>query len=155
MRFLEEYEPQIGDRFIILNAFGGVQGRFDTVKAPTLPKGMALEVEYGEDQVELVISERPFGLQRLGDSNQDGGLDISDPLSLLFHLFTGSPELPCEGGTIFHSGNRTLLDSNGSGEVDLSDALHVLFFLFNGGPPPAGDEGACVEIEWCPEACPG
>jgi hypothetical protein len=94
------------------------------------------------------------GLQIPGDSNGDGKLDISDPVSLLGFLFLGqSTLLPCGDGSLQGpggSGNLTLLDSNGDGGVDLSDAVYVLGHLFLGGPAPAlGNE--CVAVAGCPE----
>jgi hypothetical protein len=101
----------------------------------------------------LRLPPPPGGLQRPGDCNQDGGLDISDAVCLLGHLFLGSPaKLPCAGGTASDPGNRALLDSNGDGGVDLSDAVYDLTFLFSGGPPPRlGAE--CTRIVGCASKC--
>ena len=63
---------------------------------------------------------------RRGDANGDGMLDISDPVSVLSHLFTGGPTPPC----------LEAADANDSSEVDISDAIWTLWFLFCGGPPP-------------------
>jgi hypothetical protein len=102
----------------------------------------------------LRVAAPAAGLQRAADCNQDGRLDISDPVCLLGHLFNGQPaRLPCSGGTLAEAANRRLFDANGDRVVDLSDAVFELLFLFSGGPPPA--EGmACVGIEGCPESCP-
>src|SRR4029450_13407381 len=91
------------------------------------------------------------GLQRPGDCNQDGSLNISDAICLLGHLFLGSPEtLPCEGGTIDNPGNLTLEDLNGDNGVNLSDAVRLLGYLFSGSaPPPLGTE--CLPIFGCPD----
>ena len=93
------------------------------------------------------------GLQRLGDFNQDGELDISDPIGLLRYLFiAGAPEPPCEGGDFDEGGNLSLLDLNGDVSLDLSDAIYALSFLFAAGPPPV--PGAdCLRIEGCPDIC--
>ncbi len=71
------------------------------------------------------------GSRRLpGDSNLDGGLDLSDTVWLLGHLFLGaSAALPCEGGTAA---------SPGRGELALGDA-----------------NGDGVKIEGCGDACRG
>lgn len=93
------------------------------------------------------------GWQRPGDGNQDGALDISDGVSLLFSLFGGGrPSLPCDGGRIDSAGNVRLLDSDGNGRVELTDALYVLSHLFRSGPAPALGS-SCVRIEGCPDAC--
>ena len=93
------------------------------------------------------------GGQIPGDCNQDGGLDISDAVCLLFTLFLESPlGLPCGDGSVDDPGNRLLSDSNGDGAVDLSDAIHLLSYLFIAGlPPELGTD--CTRIEGCPENC--
>ena len=93
------------------------------------------------------------GRQLPGDGNQDGALNISDPVILLLYLFgdAGRP-LPCDGATIHDGGNRTLLDVNADLEVDVSDAVHLLAYLFLAGAPPAAGE-SCLPIAGCPEAC--
>ena len=93
------------------------------------------------------------GWQRPGDANQDGEVDISDAVSLLFSLFGGGrPSLPCGDGGIDAAGNLLLLDSDGNGRVELTDALYVLSYLFRSGPAPAPGS-SCVRIEGCPDAC--
>ncbi|MCZ6794033.1 MAG: hypothetical protein O7J95_10515, partial [Planctomycetota bacterium] len=93
----------------------------------------------------------PGGLQRPGDANQDGRLDLSDPVFLLGHLFVEQRVLPC-GGTLEGAGNRSLLDTNGDGNVDLSDPINALNFLFLGGDPPTLGVN-CVRIVGCPTVC--
>jgi len=63
---------------------------------------------------------------RRGDPNEDGDMDISDPLFILGCKFlgTGCPECRDAG------------DLNDDGAMDISDAVHGLNFLFSGGPPP-------------------
>jgi len=93
------------------------------------------------------------GLQKPGDCNQDGTLDISDGICLLGHLFLGSPSrLPCTGGTIHDAGNISLFDANGDSFIDLSDAVSELQFLFGGGKPPVLGTG-CTRIDGCPSKC--
>jgi hypothetical protein len=91
------------------------------------------------------------GKQLPGDCNQDGGLDISDAVCLLGHLFLGDPaEVPCDGGTASDPGNKALLDANGDDNADLSDAVTVLEFLFLGKAPPVLGT-SCVPIQGCPD----
>ena len=94
-------------------------------------------------------------LQRPGDCNGDGTLNITDGICLLGHLFEGNPSLlPCGDGTLEIPGNTSLLDSNGDGSVNLADAVSVFGFLFGGAPPPVlGTE--CVKISGCPAMCGG
>jgi hypothetical protein len=95
----------------------------------------------------------PGGLQRPGDANGDGALDLSDAIWILGHLFLGShAALPCEGGSASSPGpgDLALVDVNGDGGIDLSDAVNILSFLFLGsGPPALGKE--CVRIVGCPD----
>jgi hypothetical protein len=96
------------------------------------------------------------GNQRIGDENQDGALNISDPVSVLNHLFGGTnPSLPCGDGTIDDAGNKALLDVNASNTIDISDPVWVLNFLFAGGPImrqcPA-NPCLCQRIAGCPDA---
>jgi hypothetical protein len=59
-----------------------------------------------------------------GDANDDGAMDISDPVTILFYLFVGGVPAPC----------LDAMDANDSGLVDLSDAIFFLRYLFLGGP---------------------
>ena len=93
------------------------------------------------------------GLQLVGDSNQDGDLNIADAVSLLLHLFGGGPEaLPCEGDQVDEGGNLVLLDVNADAGVDLSDAVFLLQYMFANGPSPVAGT-SCIRIEGCPTAC--
>ncbi len=62
-----------------------------------------------------------------GDANDDGGVDIADPIALLFFLFHGDDAPPC----------LSAADTDDSGALDVTDAIASLDFLFTGGPPPA------------------
>src|SRR5262245_43392386 len=68
-----------------------------------------------------------------GDSNADGGHDISDAVNTLSFLFLGQGNIPCLDAA----------DANDDGTVDLSDAVNSLSFLFLDGPslPAPGDCG--------------
>jgi hypothetical protein len=71
---------------------------------------------------------------RRGDTNADGKVDISDPVSLLQWKFVGGSTPTC----------LEAADSNGDGAPDLSDAVHTLVHLFQGGPaPPAPGPSEC------------
>ena len=93
------------------------------------------------------------GWQLPGDANQDGRLDVSDPVKLLRRLFLADASaLPCDGVDIAAGGNLRVFDANGDAAVDLSDALHLLAHLFGAGPAPAGG-GGCIRVVGCPSAC--
>ncbi|HVR76149.1 MAG TPA: hypothetical protein VMT52_17590 [Planctomycetota bacterium] len=96
------------------------------------------------------------GLQLVGDSNQDGLLNISDPVWLLQHLFQGAgTTLACSGGTAASPSRADLelLDVNDDEVLDLADAVGVVRFLFLGDltSPRLGD--GCQPIGECPGAC--
>lgn len=97
--------------------------------------------------------ETGAGLQRPGDLQQDGKLNITDAVALMRHLFSALPiSLPCGDGTLDDPANRRLLDLDGDGQVGASDVIYELNYLFRNGPPPA--EGTeCQEIAGCPTAC--
>ena len=88
------------------------------------------------------------GAQVPGDCNSDGGLDLSDGVCLLSHLFLGVPqELACDG-----DGEVRLNDFNGDANIDLSDGVGILVYLFQGGPAHA--EGTeCRILTGCSNIC--
>ncbi len=90
-----------------------------------------------------------------GDINEDGGVDISDPVGLLGHLFSGDPDtVPCDGGTIEDLGNLLLLDWSGDNTVDISDAIFALNHLFVGTEGHAvGAVDRCTRIVGCADQC--
>lgn len=67
------------------------------------------------------LSARDFVRGRIND---DAGIDISDPVFLLVHLFSGGPAPECEDAA----------DGNDDGTLDISDAVYLLAYLFTGGP---------------------
>lgn len=91
------------------------------------------------------------GLQRPGDLNQDGRLNVTDAVGVLRHLFGGASVLPC-GAELGAPGNVALLDGNGDGGVDIADVVHVLRYVFQEGPAHALGV-SCVRIAGCPDAC--
>ena len=178
MRILGEYEGKLdngGEALLLEDALGEVIAGFeysDSWYPLTDGQGLSLEIvdvgaaleswalpaswragqQFGSPGVHDFTPESG-GLQRLGDFNQDGDLDISDPIGLLRYLFVaGAPEPPCEGGDFDDGGNLLLLDLNGDVSLDLSDAIYALSFLFAAGPPPAPGAN-CLRIEGCPDVC--
>ena len=67
-----------------------------------------------------------------GDSNEDGGVDISDAVYILGWLFLGR-ELGCPAA----------MNANGDEAVDLSDPVWLLNHLFLGGLPPVAPYPEC------------
>jgi len=70
---------------------------------------------------------------RRGDSNLDGGIDISDGVNILNILFLGAPEPGCPDAR----------DANDDGGSDISDGAYLLNHLFLGGPAPPAPFAAC------------
>lgn len=111
------------------------------------------EGEQHVDSVSIQVGADLGGGQRPGDGNQDGVLDIGDPVTLLFLLFRPQGvALPCEGATVNEGGNRTLMDVNSDGSVDTSDVVGILEHLFRGGPAPRGG-AICVPVPGCENLC--
>lgn len=61
-----------------------------------------------------------------GDANDDGKLDIADPVRVLLYLFGSVAKPPC----------LDAYDVNDDGRIDIADAVYGLQFLFAGGDPP-------------------
>ncbi len=67
-----------------------------------------------------------------GDVNQDGSLNVADPVSALAHLFDGAA-LDC----------LAALDANDDGQTDISDPVFMLDYLFSGGTEPTEPFPGC------------
>lgn len=77
------------------------------------------------------VTARSF---RRGDANDDGGVDISDPITVLLWRFAGGAEPGC----------LEAAEANDDGRHDVSDAVFLLDYLFLEGPiPPAPGPDAC------------
>ena len=84
--------------------------------------------------VSLLYARQACGAQFIrGDSNLDGQVDISDPVTLLGILFLGNDDPGCADAH----------DGNDSGEADISDAIYMLSYLFSGGRVPPAPFGEC------------
>jgi len=68
-----------------------------------------------------IVADRPF---LRGDVNEDGRLDISDPIAQGEWLFLDSREVECQKAG----------DADDDGDTDLADMVYVLRYLFNRGP---------------------
>ena len=80
-----------------------------------------------EAALDVTVTDSIAALFRRGDANDDGELNVSDPVSILDYLFTGGATPRC----------RDAADVNDDQRVDIADATFALNFLFLGGPPPA------------------
>jgi hypothetical protein len=61
-----------------------------------------------------------------GDVNEDGRINISDPISILHFLFLGVDVIRCKKSA----------DIDDNGMVEITDAISLLTYLFSGGPAP-------------------
>jgi uncharacterized protein (DUF362 family) len=82
--------------------------------------------------IELVLVPAEVTFRR-GDVNVDGGVDISDAVVILFHLFVGGGAPACARSA----------DADDSGELDVTDVLYLLGYLFLSQSPPPEPFGAC------------
>ncbi len=89
----------------------------------------------------------PPGFVR-GDTNGDLGVDLSDAIVILNHLFSGG-DLGC----------REAANCNSDQTLDLSDGIYLLGYLFGSGPAPGdpfstcGDQPMWLDCQ-TPIACP-
>ncbi len=81
----------------------------------------------------FLMSSAPVTAQSYlpGDANDDGAVDISDPINVLIYLFAGPFELRCPNAA----------DANADDSVNLSDAIWLLQSLFRNGSPPIAKPG--------------
>ncbi|MEM7235982.1 MAG: hypothetical protein AAF517_27700, partial [Planctomycetota bacterium] len=94
------------------------------------------ELDAGTSPNDASSRPAPDGLFVRGDCNRDSSVDISDPISLLSHLFGV--------GSSFTPDCRDACDHNDDGRLDISDSVYHLSALFLGGPalePPSGECG--------------
>ena len=68
-----------------------------------------------------------------GDSNDDGEVDLADPVWTVSELFHGGPPSAC----------RAAADSNGDGALDVADAAYTIRWLLQGGSAPPAPFPAC------------
>ncbi len=102
----------------------------------------------GIDETSVILDN----LQRPGDANQDGMLDIGDAVSLLVQLYVGGVPAPCDGANVNDGSNVPLLDGNNDGIVNQSDVIYTLTYLYLGGPVHTLG-ASCAIIEGCPSIC--
>jgi hypothetical protein len=84
-----------------------------------------------------------------GDANDDGNVDVSDPVRILVRLFAGGAPFACDDAA----------DANDDGGVTLADAVYVLDFLFRRGAAPSpsscGVDAAADALDCAaPASCP-
>lgn len=129
----------------VLVGFAHMLGEPASDDAPFLP----LEASWSRWVLESAPEERFVR----GDSNDDGGVDLSDAVHALRYLFLAGSRPGCLDSA----------DTDDSGSVDITDAIYLLNHLFLGGPDPvepfAGcggdsteDDLTCASFAGCREA---
>ncbi|MCZ6795095.1 MAG: hypothetical protein O7J95_15940 [Planctomycetota bacterium] len=108
-------------------------GRNELASPPVEFDPLAPRDDDGDGAVDLLVVGSPGPFFRRGDSNNDDGVDLSDAVYTLGHLFLGGPAPDCLKGA----------DINDDGGVDLSDTIALLGYLFLGTPPPREPFAAC------------
>ena len=80
-----------------------------------------------------------------GDVNDDGAVDLSDSISTLGYLFSGTDEPAC-----FAAAKAT----GSAGELNITDAVFIFTWLFSGGddpPPPTPSAGTYPAADCGPD----
>ncbi len=99
----------------------GLSGSGGTVKNRVEPEGALAAADAA--LVIPILPPQPFVR---GEVVSDGGLDLADPVRLLFYLFLGE-SVDC----------REAADWNNDLSLDISDVIGLLQYLFLRGSPPA------------------
>jgi hypothetical protein len=87
---------------------------------------------YFSDRIVPVCSLRPAVFLR-GDCNSDGGVNISDAIFQLNHLYLGRERWYCDDAC----------DANDDGRTNLSDAVTIIGYVFFGEIEPIGMVPTC------------
>ncbi len=71
-----------------------------------------------------------------GDANDDGRINISDPIWIVEEVFRQGTASPCQESA----------DANDDGMVDMPDIMHLLMYLFEGGAAPSAPFPDCGTV---------
>jgi len=133
-----------------LNISGGVFPQVDKILPPPLPPNPEYKIIYQQSHSgNLIRAVRTFAggagagrgegggvdvVSGNGDVNADNGLDLSDAIYLLAHLFQGGPPpAPCPGTPLTETQCDDTQDNDGDGKTDC-------------------DDPDCSGLDGCPEA---
>jgi hypothetical protein len=138
---LREAQARNFERWEVSTPIGG----WEAGEIAHLKTWVSLRTEWMDDALQAI----PHRSRQLpGDVNQDGRLNILDPVALLRMLQEAS-EPPCE--TV--AASTQLADANGDQRADLSDAVHLLnHFFLRGASPSLGRD--CITLLDCGNVCP-
>ncbi len=130
------------DQCSLSRIWGGIHPPFDDIP------GRRIGQKVGEDAVALALTyfagASPQRFHR-GDVEDNGTLNISDPIALLGFLFLGNDAPGC----------LEAADADNSGKIDLADAVALLGYVFLGdaAPPAPGPVVPCG-VDTDPEGSP-
>jgi len=100
---------------------------------PALQANGSLDVIVSDETIVDFMMLVVNGVFVRGDTNQDGAQDLSDPISLLAMLFSGTVPTPCQDA----------LDANDDGVSNIADPVFLLAYLFSLGAAPPAPFPAC------------
>ncbi len=122
------FNPISKENFFVLPPAGG-----DLTISTTL-SGRNQNLDEVDVSFEEEFSIQPGGaLFRRGDANNDGSVNIADAVTVLGHLFSGSPLPDCPDAA----------DGNDDGSLNIADGVTILSYLFAGGELAAPGAEVC------------
>jgi hypothetical protein len=99
----------------------------------------ASEVPCNASKASVVVSftdgSEPTSRFVRGNANNDGKIDIADPIWIINELFLAGPETICQDAA----------DANDDDMVNLADAEYMIMYLFQAGTAPAAPFDTCGE----------
>ncbi|MFH1748040.1 MAG: hypothetical protein ABIG44_13475 [Planctomycetota bacterium] len=125
VRLTSGFVPALGDSFSVLGC-SARNGVFGTHYLPTLPAGLAWDVNYHTYGLDLVVVEA--GGQDTGDMNCDGAVNAYDIDGFICAV---SPACDYEG--LYPDCDRMLADCNGDGAVNAYDIDGFISLVGGGG----------------------
>ena len=126
----------LGSNYLSMSEIGahfgvGAATSIDTITIDWANGAQTVLTDVAVDQV-LEVEAAPIVFEEFirGDANDDGVVNIADPIAMLGILFSGDPAAACADA----------VDVNDDGNHDISDPISALGALFSGGviPAPAG-----------------
>ena len=93
------------------------------------------------DLAQLSVSIAAGKTFRRADANDDGKVNIADPIWIISELFRGGPATGCQATA----------DANADTVIDLADATYIINYQFLGGDAPPAPFPDCDAVEELPE----
>jgi hypothetical protein len=120
----------------VLRCKSGLQGLGQPVNNVATVKGETAEYCNADTSVTVAFDRGPaVNLFVRGDPNNDGKVNIADPIWIVNELFRSGPPTLCQDAA----------DANNDGSVDVSDVTYLIEYEFLGGSAPPAPFPACGE----------